>query len=367
MRIGLSLMFQHWADYKRFATEPDGAPTEADWEFYRDELAVGDLAEPLGFDSLWTIEHHFSVYGMIPNPLQLLSYFAARTSKVDLGTMVAVVPWHDPVRLAEQIALLDNLIGPERSLTVGLGRGAGAREFAGLRVPMDRSRKLFAEGLDVIRLALTQPVFSYHGELIQLDDVSVRPRPRDPSLLERALASFRSPESLEVAAASGLGMLFATGEEPTHYTADRDRFNEVRAEHELPPIQPTLWQSVYCAPSEDDAIAGGQEFMGNVNELVNWHYGLNDTKHFERAGDYDFWAEQARAVAGQSVREMREAYARTQICGTPEQCIERIFEIREALDPHELLLTFRLAGMSLETTRRSLELFAEKVLPKVRD
>ncbi len=70
-----------------------------------EHLAMGDLAEPLGFDSLFALEHHFTGYAMSPAPTQLLSYYAGRTKRISLGTAVIVLPWHDPVRVAEQIAL----------------------------------------------------------------------------------------------------------------------------------------------------------------------------------------------------------------------------------------------------------------------
>ena len=76
-----------------------------------EHLALGDLAEPLGFDSLFALEHHFTGYAMSPSPLQLLSYYAGRTKRITLGTSVIVLPWHDPIRVAEQIALLDILCG----------------------------------------------------------------------------------------------------------------------------------------------------------------------------------------------------------------------------------------------------------------
>src|SRR5512134_334432 len=80
-----------------------------DREVYQQELRLGDLAEPLGFDSLWGVEHHFTDYTMCPDVLQHLTYFAGRTSRIQLGSMVVVLPWHDPARVAEQIAMLDHM------------------------------------------------------------------------------------------------------------------------------------------------------------------------------------------------------------------------------------------------------------------
>src|ERR1700754_4554730 len=86
-------------------------PGRPDYAVCRDHLSLGELCEPLGFDSLFALEHHFTGYSMSPNPIQLLSYFAGRTNRITLGTSVVVLPWHDPIRVAEQIALLDVLCG----------------------------------------------------------------------------------------------------------------------------------------------------------------------------------------------------------------------------------------------------------------
>ncbi len=81
-------------------------PGHSDAAVYAGHLALGDLAEPMGFDSLWALEHHFTGYSMSPDPTQLLSYFAGKTKRITLGTAVIVLPWHDPVRVAEEIARL---------------------------------------------------------------------------------------------------------------------------------------------------------------------------------------------------------------------------------------------------------------------
>src|SRR6202008_707183 len=97
-------------------------PGRPDVAVVSDHLAMGDLAEPLGFDSLFALEHHFTGYAMSPAPLQLLAYYAGRTKRITFGTAVIVLPWHDPIRVAEGIALLDILSGGR--CLFGFGRGA---------------------------------------------------------------------------------------------------------------------------------------------------------------------------------------------------------------------------------------------------
>ena len=99
----------------------------SDREVYKAELRMAEMAEPLGFESIWTVEHHFTDYTMCPDPTQFLSYLAAKTDKALLGSMVIVLPWHDPVRTAEEISLIDNL--SDGRFVLGLGRGVGRVEY----------------------------------------------------------------------------------------------------------------------------------------------------------------------------------------------------------------------------------------------
>src|SRR5277367_1490536 len=115
----------------------------SDYHVYRRELALALLAEPLGFDSVWSTEHHFSSYQMIPSPVQFLTYVAGATKRVKLGTMVIVVPLHDPYRVAAEVAMLDNL--SDGRVILGLGRGLAKSEFDRFRVPREESRVRFDE------------------------------------------------------------------------------------------------------------------------------------------------------------------------------------------------------------------------------
>src|SRR5260370_616735 len=101
-----------------------------DQSIYRDEVGLACMAEPLGFDSVWAPQHHFTEYSMIPSPLQFLAYMAGKTERVELASMVVVLPWHNAARVAGEIGMLDNLSGGR--FLLGLGRGLGRLEFEGL-------------------------------------------------------------------------------------------------------------------------------------------------------------------------------------------------------------------------------------------
>src|SRR6266404_726825 len=141
-------------------------PGRTDVAVVSDHLAMGDLAEPLGFDSLFALEHHFTGYAMSPAPLQLLAYFAGRTQWITFGTSVIVLPWHDPIRVAEEIALLDILCGGR--CLFGFGRGAASVEYAGFRIPMEEARPRFVEAAQIIVKALSQDSFDYDGQFYKI-------------------------------------------------------------------------------------------------------------------------------------------------------------------------------------------------------
>ena len=119
MHLGMAAIFQN----------PENHIT--DGEVYANELRLAALAEPLGFDSVWGVEHHFTDYTMCPDVLQFLTYMAGRTQRIKLGSMVVVLPWHDPVRVAEQVSMLDHI--SEGRLILGMGPRRRAHRVRGIR------------------------------------------------------------------------------------------------------------------------------------------------------------------------------------------------------------------------------------------
>ena len=222
----------------------------SDAEVFAEHMALGDLAEPLGFDSLWALEHHFTGYAMSPSPTQLLSYYAGRTKRITLGTCVIVLPWHDPVRVAEQIALLDVMSGGR--CIFGFGRGAASVEYAGFRIPMEEARPRFVEAAQIVVKALTNDVFSWEGEHFQIPPTSIRPRPiSHPE--RRFYASSVSPESAEIMAKLGFGVLVIMQNEWPIAAADIDRYRELARSVGHTPRPPVILTNVSCAESREEA------------------------------------------------------------------------------------------------------------------
>src|SRR5688572_19940393 len=164
-------------------------PTSADpgefdsSEGFRDFIDYNVEAESLGFRSTFVVEHHFTGYGQVSATVKLLTSLGARTPRLHLRHAVIVLPWHNPVLLAEQAATLDLLSGGR--LDFGVGSGYRYNEFAGFRVPMEEANARFDECLDVIVKAWTaNEPFSHRGRWWEFDDIVVEPptaqRPHPP-------------------------------------------------------------------------------------------------------------------------------------------------------------------------------------------
>ena len=152
-------------------------------EGFRDFIDYNVEAEALGFRGSFVVEHHFTGYGQVSATLNLLTWLGARTTTLRLGTAVIVLPWHNPVLLAEQAATLDLLSGGR--LDFGIGKGYRYNEFAGFRVPIKEADARFDECLGVIVKAWTSnEKFSHRGHYWQFDEITVEPptaqRPHPP-------------------------------------------------------------------------------------------------------------------------------------------------------------------------------------------
>ena len=141
---------------------------------FRDCVDYVIEAEALGYESMFMVEHHFTGYGQVSATLNLLTWIAAKTGRIRLGTAVTVLPWYNPVLLAEQAATLDLLSGGR--LDFGIGKGYRHNEFKGFCIPMEEAEARFDEALTVIRRAWTSDQrFSHHGRYWRFDDIVVEP------------------------------------------------------------------------------------------------------------------------------------------------------------------------------------------------
>ncbi|MGQ0482444.1 MAG: LLM class flavin-dependent oxidoreductase [Pseudonocardia sp.] len=335
-----------------------------DKQVYETDLALADLAEPLGFDSIWGVEHHFTNYTMCPDVLQFLTYMAGRTTRVGLGSMVAVLPWHDPVRLAEQIIMLDNMSNGR--VLLGMGRGTGVVEFDGLRVDMGEARQRFKESAEAILEALETGYIEYDGQFIKQPRTALRPGPFK-SFRGRTYSATISPESAEIMAGLGTGILIVpqkpwpqTQQDCVTYT---QTYREAIGEEPPPPVC-AGWTFVDEDAGRAEELA--RQHIGGYWRSVVDHYEF-DKPHLKSTPGYEFHSLMYdRLNAPNGLQRMTDFYIGLQPWGTPEQVVEKIKAFCEMTGSNTFVGNFRFGGMSGEDAERSMRLFAKEVAPALR-
>ena len=182
-----------------------GGPNDDSGAGFREFVERNVEAEALGYHSTFLVEHHFTGFGQVSATLNLLTWIGARTTTLRLGTAVIVLPWHNPVLLAEQIATLDIL--SDGRVDAGIGKGYRLNEFDGFRIPIGEADARFEECLEVLKKAWTSNApWSHQGAYWQFDEVVVEPptaqQPHPPLWMGAG-----SPRSIKQVAEQGFNML----------------------------------------------------------------------------------------------------------------------------------------------------------------
>jgi alkanesulfonate monooxygenase SsuD/methylene tetrahydromethanopterin reductase-like flavin-dependent oxidoreductase (luciferase family) len=352
MQVGLAIIFQG-TDKSR-----------SDREVYENELRFGLMAESLGFGSIWGVEHHFTDYTMCPDVLQLLTYFAGKSETIGLGSMVVVLPWHDPVRVAEQVAMLDNLSNGR--LTLGLGRGLGRVEFEGFGVDMNESRALFVESAQMILGALETGIAEFDGAHVKQARREIRPRPFK-SFRGRTYAAAVSPESVRIMAELGIGLCIIP-QKPWNIVADElDSYRRVYAEvNGSAPPAPIVAGWTFCDEDEARARQMAERYIGGYWQTVIDHYELAGD-HLSKIRGYESYARmQEIATAPGGLDAMAQFFLDLQVWGTPDQCFDKILEIRRLTGAEWYNGVFSYAGMPWADAERNMRTFARTVLPRLK-
>lgn len=382
MKVNLGITAMNTTDWDRvLAGDYSRPPVIPDSEIVDGTIEIGKLAEPLGFDGLWVSEHFGSPYGMTPNPLQALAYFAGRTERISFGTMLVIVPWWNPIQLAHQIAYLD-LLSKGRYTVIGVGRGVAKAEFEALGIPRGDSFERLTETLDILELAFGQERFSYDGKIFQVPETSVRPRALSDDLFSRLHGGSTTGPTLELIARRGLTPLFVGNKPLPEAAKDAQKVNQMRREVGLEPCQPKNILFTYCTATREQATRAA-EYLDSANRAVMLAYGLNDPANFAGVKGYETYAARVgSATSAVSPAELRRrltatdgggdtgkqmpAYDRSNfLIGTPDQLIERIIEAQGHASFSEFTIMPMFGDMPLGEARASVELFAAEVLPVV--
>jgi alkanesulfonate monooxygenase SsuD/methylene tetrahydromethanopterin reductase-like flavin-dependent oxidoreductase (luciferase family) len=336
----------------------------SDEQMYQGELRIAELADRLGFDSLWAVEHHFDDYAMCPDNVVLLAFVAGRTQRVLLGTGAVILPWNSPLRVAEKMIMLDILSGGRAIF--GMGRGLSRQEYAPFGIAMEESRDRFDEAAAMIVDALETGYIEGSGPYYPQLRTRLRPGPR-ASFRGRLYCVAGSPDSITSCVRLGASLMsIVTRPVPELmpvYEAYRAQYREAFGATP-PPI--SLNVNMYCHQDPDVARERMQRHVAA--------FFASNVRHYEMAGDhfastsgYERYAEVARALREAGLEKASAAYAESALWGSPGQIIERIAAIRSVLGDFDLIVLPSFGGMPYEHAECSLELFAKEVMPAARD
>lgn len=325
------------------------------------ELAV--RSEALGYDSVWAVEHHFTDYSFCPDNLQWLSYVGAKTSTIQLGTGAVILPWNDPLRVAEKLLLLDNLTGGRAIF--GMGRGVARSEYTGLRVPVGESRERFDEMAPMILEALETGFIEGTGPFYEQPRVQLKPGPIK-SFSDRVYTVAGSADSIVSAVANKARVmsfiLRPVDQLMETFTAYHDQYQAAWNEKPAPIC---LNVNMYCHRDPEVAKERMHKYVGAFWQQNVDHYEFTGT-HFATQKGYERYAEKADALRATGVEAAGHTYAEAALSGTPEQILEKLSWIQDVMGEYELIVAPAFGGMPYDMATESLELFATEVAPKAR-
>jgi len=321
---------------------------------YADTLRIAEHAEQLGFDSIWTSEHHGVSDGYLPSQLVLLSAIAAVTERIRLGTAVVVAPVHDPLRLAEDAAVLDHISDGRLSLGVGLGwRPEEYRMFGG--GAGNRVSRL-VDTVDVLRKAFTGERFSHNGRAYSCDAVQVTPRPLQPGG-PRILVGGFVPEAVRRAGRLGDGFIRSRRNDPEALSQDIHLALEGVRESQRNPdeFEFVLLMNVGL----DDG--GSPALTSRIRAGLAYQLGVYAALHDD--DDTPGHGFRPRPIEPETV----DAAA---LWGTPQEVSARLTEQVLSTRPGrrcELVPRLSYPGMELSDSMRLLRTFAREVVPRVHE
>ena len=317
-----------------------GGPDLDSGQGFKDYIEYNVEAEALGYNSTFVVEHHFTGFGQVSASLTLLTWLAARTKTLRLGTAVMVLPWHNPVLLAEQAATIDLLSGGR--LEFGVGKGYRHNEFAGFCIPMEEADERFEEGLAlIVKSWTTHELFSHHGKYWNFEDIIVEPptqqKPHPPIWMAAG-----SPDSIRKVARRGSKLLL---DQLASTQLAIERFNIYKAEVEacgrkFDPMDVALSRAFFVARNAEDKAKAIEARLANQTRL----------------------AKLAQTPDGNSKSSMLsfdqtlDAAAESAMFGTPDEIAAKLDSLRAAGVAHVLLNG---GGAGVANLRR----FAREVMP----
>lgn len=324
--------------------------TEA--QVYQGEMPLMVAADQLSYHSVWIAEHHFADFGVCPSPQVLAASIAGQTKNLRVGMGISLMPLHDPIALAEELAVLDQVSGGR--LEVGIGRASSTIEYSGYSVPYDDSRPRVDEGIEILRGAWTNDQFSYQGKFRTVEPITLVPKPRQRPHPPLYLAC-NSEDTVPIAARLGLPMMASMLVGARALVQRNEIYRQVSAEHgyaaeDVAARIAQTWSIRFVYVDEDERAAHDtprEALLGYLGAALGRYRGsLIEADRTEF--DYEEYLKGGAAFVG-----------------TPDRVAEQINRFHAYTGVNNLIGFMVMRALDPVKVLRSMELFATKVVPQI--
>lgn len=340
MKFGAAVMFRNPQPWRR--------PVE---NVYEDILNLCMQAEDLGFDHIWTSEHHFLDDGWTPSQLPILAAIAARTKRVRIGTLVLLLPFHNPIRVAEDAATVDIISGGRFDL--GAGPGSDPNDYRVFGVPMKQRRQRMHESLQIIRKCFEEEEFSFAGKYWNFERVRMNPKPVQKRI--KIWVGALMPNAIQEAGRCGYNLAWA----PPKPLQEQYDMSLREAGHDPAQFERSGLHVGHLASSREKAW---DEFEPHLQWHMKIHFNaMAATENRAMRGDTDLRVPEL----GELRRQGRGPYGPVYV-GTPDDAIRMLEEELKVCPMTEMVFSLDAPGMDPRHMKSSLELFAKEVIPHFR-
>jgi probable F420-dependent oxidoreductase len=318
-------------------------------ELYAHALGLAQMAEDTGFDSLWISEHHFLPDGYCPSPLLVASAMASATKRIRVGTSALILPLHNPIRVAEDAAVADNISGGR--LDLGVALGYRKEEYDGLGVPMRERPSRMEEGIEVLLRCWAEGSFSYYGRRYRIEGINVTPKPvqRPIPIL---IGAFEEP-AIRRAGRLGYPLLIGPGRTVDMVTRTLSVYNDAAREAGRDPsrVEHVLIRETYVHRDPKRAREGAERY---IIKMYKYYFSLG-VKMYVRGREL------------QSLSDpMFELLPEDRfVVGTPEECAKELRRLRDELGISYVATRMVFPEAPQDVIEESVRLFGEEVIPMV--
>jgi alkanesulfonate monooxygenase SsuD/methylene tetrahydromethanopterin reductase-like flavin-dependent oxidoreductase (luciferase family) len=277
--------------------------------------------------------------------------------------MVVVLPWHDPIRVAEQVSVLDHVSNGR--MILGLGRGLARIEYEGFRLDQNEGRNLFVEYAELLTNALENG-YMEGGSYTKQPRREIRPFPFK-SFKGRTYAAAVSPESMPIMAKLGVGLLVIPQKPWDAVKKDFEVYHKAwRENHGAKPApKPLSGGFVFVDENKDRAEEQAMKWLSGNYKTVIKHYEMTSEK-FGTYRSYESYGQVRKFIAKHGIDGAALDFAQLMPWGTPDQVLEKLAFVRDTIDANGFMLNFSYAGMPYDEAERNLKCFAKHVLPEVK-